>query len=326
MANRRNRGWLLWAFLSESDIFSSPYSTVVRTRSRIAPAIVIAAACAARAAYCQDTPAVELIMAKVAANQERAEKARTAYLYKQHIVITSRRTNGKLMCKEKTDYQVLPSETGLEKEQTGLEGKLWHKHSYITYVSGNEPNSTAKITPADVEIEIPGGPLDVELVRGFRDALANDKAKDGLAKDLFPLTEEEQKQYEFQLVGQEQRQGRKVYRVRFRPKDRQDMTWAGEALIDAAEFAPVTISTKLSRPIPLFVRALLGTDVPGLGFSVAYRRVADGLWFPISFGTEFRLRALFFLNRTLAVSLENTDFQQASAESTIHYQAPQIDP
>jgi hypothetical protein len=296
--------------------------------------IAIASAFANNYGYCQQTPAVDAIMAKVAENQERAEKVRTAYLYKQRIVVTSRRTNGKLMCEEKTDYQVLPSGTGIQKEQTRFEGKLWHKHRYVTYVSESDEKSATKITPSEVSIDL-GDSLDVGLVRDFRDDLANDKTKDGLGKDLFPLTAEEQKQYEFQLVGREQQRVAQasacgchgdVYRVRFRPKDRQEMTWAGEALIDAADFAPVSISTKLSRPIPFLVKTLLGTDVPGLGFSVSYRRVADGLWFPISFGTEFRLRALFFLNRTLAVSLENTDFQQASAESTIHFQAPQISP
>jgi hypothetical protein len=197
----------------------------VRAVFRIAPVIVIViVAYATCPGYCQQTPAVDAIMAKVAENQERAEKARTAYLYKQRIVVTSRRTNGKLMCEEKTDYQILPSETGLQKERTRFEGKLWHKHSYVTYVSENDEKSGTKITPTDVSIEIPDDSIDVGLVRGFRDDLANDKTKDGLGKDLFPLTAEEQKRYEFQLVGQEQRQGRQVYRVRFRPKDRQDMT------------------------------------------------------------------------------------------------------
>jgi hypothetical protein len=323
-----------WAFLSESDTCSRPYSSFVRAVSRVAPILAITAAYAVWPGYCQETPTVDVIMAKVAENQERAEKARTAYLYKQHIVVTSRRTNGKLMCEEKTDYRVLPSETGLEKEQTRFEGKLWRKRSYITYISENDEKSATKITPDDVSIQIPDSAIDTGLVRGFRDALANDKAKDGFGKDLFPLTAEEQKQYQFQLVGREQRVAQAsacgchgdVYRVRFRPKDRHEIIWAGEALIDAAEFEPVTISTKLSRSIPFLVKTLLGTDVPGIGFSVAYRRVADGLWFPISFGTEFRLHALFFLNRTLAVSLENKDFQQASAESTIHYQPPQVNP
>jgi len=40
---------------------------------------------------------VEEIMARVAANQDRAEKARTAFVYEQHIKVSSRHTNGKLI-------------------------------------------------------------------------------------------------------------------------------------------------------------------------------------------------------------------------------------
>src|SRR5208283_3247462 len=107
----------------------------------------------------------------------------------------------------------------------------------------------------------------------------------------------------------------KVYRVKFRPHDKNDLTWAGEALIDAAEFEPVRVYTKLSRKIPLFVRTLLGTDLPGLGFNVEYRRFDEGVWFPVSFGTEFRLRAVFFINRDITVALENSAFQRAKVQS-----------
>jgi hypothetical protein len=82
------------------------------------------------------------------------------------------------------------------------------------------------------------------------------------------------------------------------------------------------VFTKLSRRIPFAVRTLLGTDVPGLGFNVEYRKFDDGAWFPVSFGTEFRLRAVFFINRDLSVSLENSGFRRASVESAIHYEAP----
>lgn len=281
-------------------------------------------------ACCQETLGVDAIMAKVAENQGRAEKARTAYLYKQHIVVISRKTNGKLMCEEKTDYSVLPSESGVQKVQTRLEGRLWHKNNYVDYSQNAEDAKMVETAEQNgvvsahdtISIQIPGGLLDGDLVRGFRDDIANDKTKDGIGKDLFPLTTEEQKDYQFELVGREERQGREVYRIRFRPKDRNDLTWAGEALIDAVEFAPMSVSTKLSRRIPFLVRTLLGTDVPGLGFSVTYKRVADGLWFPVSFGTEFRLHAVFFINRSVSVSLENSDFKRAEAESTIHYQTP----
>jgi hypothetical protein len=55
---------------------------------------------------------------------------------------------------------------------------------------------------------------------------------------------------------------------------------------------------------------------------VHYQRVAEGVWFPVSFGTEFRLRAVFFINRNLAMSLQNSDFKRATAESTIRYEEP----
>jgi hypothetical protein len=70
----------------------------------------------------------------------------------------------------------------------------------------------------------------------------------------------------------------------------------------------------------LGVRTLLGTDLPGLGFNVRYRRLDKDIWFPDSFGTEFRLKAVFFIDRTITISLENKNFKHASAESQIHYE------
>ena len=65
------------------------------------------------------------------------------------------------------------------------------------------------------------------------------------------------------------------------------------------------------------VRALLGRVLPGLGFNVEYRRFDEGVWFPVSFGTEFRLRAVFFINRDIMISLENSAFERAKVESKI---------
>ncbi|MGA7411504.1 MAG: hypothetical protein WBW33_13560 [Bryobacteraceae bacterium] len=251
---------------------------------------------------------VEEIMARVAANQDRAEKARTGFVYEQHIKVSSRHTNGKLAREEVSDFLVTPTETGVDKKLEKISGSYWHKGSYLTYEEER---------PGD------GEGLDGSLVRDFRDDLANDKSKDGLAKDLFPLTSEEQKQYKFTLAGTETRQDRTVYRITFRPADKDDLDWAGEAVVDAAEFQPITVDTKLSRRLPFFVRTMLGTDVPGLGFSVRYQRQADGVWFPVSFGTEFRLRAVFFINRNLALSLENKNFRHTNVESAIEYKTDQ---
>ena len=76
------------------------------------------------------------------------------------------------------------------------------------------------------------------------------------------------------------------------------------------EFEPVVVYTKMSRKIPIAVRILLGTNLPGLGFSVTYDREPDGVWFPVSFGTEFRMRVLFFIARDISMSLANTHFEK----------------
>ncbi len=81
----------------------------------------------------------------------------------------------------------------------------------------------------------------------------------------------------------------------------------------------MTVYTRLSRRLPAGVRILLGTDVPGLGFNVRYRRLDKDVWFPDSFGTEFRLKAVFFIDKTITVSLENKNFKRTSAESKIQY-------
>lgn len=160
------------------------------------------------------------------------------------------------------------------------------------------------------------------MIRDFRDDLANEKSKDSLGKDLFPLTSEEQKAYDFKLLGQESENGRSVYHIKFWPKDKDEITWAGEAYIDAAEFEPVRVFTKLSRRIPFFVRTLLGTDLPGLGFNVVYQRQPDGVWFPATFGTEFRIHAVFFINRDVSIALENSAFEHTHVESRMKVVGP----
>jgi len=250
----------------------------------------------------QPTPSVQEIMARVAANQDRGQQARAEYVYQQRIHVASLRTNGKLAREETTDYLVTPTPDGTKKELKHIEGRYWHKGKYLEFHSEPVPDT---------------GVVDSSIVESFRDDLYNDKSKDGFGRDLFPLTSEEQKKYRFELAGEETVQGRKVYRVRFRPLDKSELTWAGEALIDAEEFEPLRVYTKLSRKIPLLVRTLLGTDLPGLGFNVQYRRFDENVWFPVSFGTEFRLRVLFFVNRDITVSLENSSFERANVQSKI---------
>jgi hypothetical protein len=249
----------------------------------------------------------EAIMARVAANQDRSNELRSQYIYHQHIHLVSQKANGTQMHEESAEYLVMPTPSGSKKDLQLLKGHYRHKGRYLEFQGDPAPDQDA---------------LDGDLVHDMREDLANDKSKDGLASDLFPLTTEAQKKYEFKLLGQETEQGRTVYRLSFRPKDKSDIDWAGEAFIDAAEFEPVRVFTKLSRPIPFLIRKFL-VDLPGVGFNVEYRRQPDGVWFPSSFGTEFRFRVLMFLSRNISVSLENSDFERTSVQSRITgYDAP----
>ncbi len=59
----------------------------------------------------------------------------------------------------------------------------------------------------------------------------------------------------------------------------------------------------MARVAAFAVRTLLGTSVPGPGFTVIFAPQAvpaqQPVWFPVSFGTEFHLNVLFFLRREL---------------------------
>jgi hypothetical protein len=257
----------------------------------------------------QITPlTADAIMARVAANQDSSEALRKEYVYLQHThVVTHKPKGGRLQREEMADYDATPTPDGTEKKLKRITGRFWKKGKYETFDADQAPD---------------GDGLDGSLIKSFRDELLDDKSKDGLSKDLFPLTSEQQKSYAFTLLGREVQEGRNVYHIGFRPKDKNDITWAGEAYVDATEFQPVRVFTKLSRRLPFAVRTLLGTDVPGLGFNVVYKRQEDGVWFPSTFGTEFRLHAVFFINRDISVSCENSAFQRTHVESKMKVIGP----
>ena len=274
-------------------------------------AIVLVSVCSAAQDSATQTAEVPLtadaIMARVAANQDRSDALRKQYVYCQHIHIVSHRSNGKILREESADYDVVPAADGTKKDLKTITGRYWSNGKYETFQGQPVPGT---------------GSLDGGLIEGFRDDLLNEKTKDGLAKDLFPLTSEEQKIYEFKLVGSGLEDGRSVYHIAFRPKDREEITWAGEAYIDTAEFEPVRVFTKLSRRIPLGVRIFLGTDLPGIGFNVVYKRQEDGVWFPATFGTEFKIHAVFFINRQVTIALENSRFEHTHVESRMKVVGP----
>ncbi len=273
---------------------------------RFLPLALCLATCASRCAGAGLT--ADQIMSRVAANQDRAVNQRRNYVYQQQIKVVTRRTSGKLMREETAISEVTPTPEGNKKQLKSLAGQYWKKGTYIHFHGPDVPDRDS---------------LDGELVGDFRNDLTDDKSKDGLGKDLFPLTSEEQKNYRFRLDGEAEIKGRAAYLISFAPRDKEDFTWAGEAWIDKQEFQPIHVATKLSRRIPFLVRTMLGTDLPGLGFNVEYQRFDNGVWFPVSFGTEFRLRAVFFVNRDISLALNNSQFARASVDSSIRFEQTQ---
>ena len=246
------------------------------------------------------------IMAKVADNVERAYEARSRYVYRQEIKGRLMRGNGKLSREETREYTVAPVADGQKKELTRFEGRYERGGKFHPY---NEPGYQYK----DMDI-------DGDLLSDLVDDLVNDKeSKDGMEMDTFPLRKSKLDKYAFTLVESKEYRGRKVHRITYKPKDREDFDWKGEVIVDAEEYQPVSVSSKMSRGIPTAVKVLLGTDVKQLGFSIDYQRVDKDLWFPVSYGTEFYLRAVFFYARTITMSAKNSDFKLTDVTSSIRY-------
>lgn len=255
----------------------------------------------------QETLTATEIMTRVAANQDRSEEARKRYVYRQHIRVSTRKTNGKLMREETTDYHVVPQADKTNRQLEKLTGKYWGKHNYVEFSGEPVPDADS---------------LDAGLVKGMRDDLIEPKTKDGFGQNQFPFSNKRLSDYSFKLVGRETFRGRDVYRISFTPADKTEYDWEGEAYIDAADFEPIYVYTKLSHKLPFAVRTLLGTDVPGVGYSLQYEKQAGGVWFPKTYGTEFGLHILFFLNREISISLDNKDFQQTHVETKITADTP----
>jgi hypothetical protein len=253
-------------------------------------------------------PGVDEVLKRVAENQEKAVSARLSIVYTQETRTRLMRSGGKVAREEKRRYTVAPTATATEKKLEFFEGNYRKNGKLLPYTD-------PKFRHKDMDI-------DGDLVEDMTDDLVNDKeSKDGIPRNLFPLTAQEQTHYTYRLAGTRTVNGVDAIRLEFEPKKGDDeRPWEGEALIDPMEFQPIRVVTKLAVNIPWAVKVFLGTNVRQLGFSVAYRRVADGLWFPVSYGTEFHLRVLFGYARTIALSLDNREFHRASAESSIRFE------
>lgn len=296
-------------------------------RPAILSAFALLLACPAMPAQSQtDLPTADTIMARVAANQDHAEAERSHYLYLQHAHVVS--LKGKtVMCEETTDSRITPSATGSTEQLLKLDGRLKKKNTYIPYTTMRPVKPSAEKAEHEEKTTHPEGDstltlnvdddMDRDLVEDMRSGLIHDKSKDGIGAGLFPLASKTQAHYTFRLVGREQVNGREVFHLTFLPKDKDDYGWKGDAWIDTTAFQPVVVRTTMARKIPFAVRTFLGTNLPGLGFTVVYAPVADGLWFPTSFGTEFKLHVLFFFSREIILNAENKAFEKTHVASKI---------
>ena len=266
-------------------------------------------------------PTAQDIMARVAANQDATEAARLHYVYIQHAHVRSLKGHT-VRCEETTDTRITPTATGSDQQLLKLDGRLLHKGQYITYTHLPTTAETGHPSPDsdDVTINLDDDETDRDIVEHMRHNLTSDKSKDGISARLFPLTSKSQAGYDFQLLGHAPLNGHDTFHLIFHPKDTSDTSdygWKGDAYIDTTTYQPVLVRTAMARNIPFAVRTLLGTSLPGLGFSVTYAPQPDGVWFPITFGTEFKMHILFFFNREIIIDAHNLDFEKTYVTSTI---------
>ncbi len=256
------------------------------------------------------------IMARVAVNQDRAEQLRARYVYRQATDIRVRDTGNRLVRQEKTTYEIFPSSDATQRKEVSFSGQYLEKKQLLPYTKSGEAMGEGFRNQADAH-----------MAHNFRDDLTSRKnTRDGLSAKLFPLTSREQAHYVFTLKGEGMSNNTSVYRISFQPKKADagpDTPWAGEVLVSREDFEPVQISTKLAHGIPFLVRTALGTNFKGLGFTVSYKKLEDGVWFPASYGAEFDVHVIFVYSRKISVSLVNTDFRKTSADATVTFNNPE---
>lgn len=260
------------------------------------------------------------LMRTMAERFEQSSSARRSYVYRQLVKSSLVKSNGDLVARQRREYTAAPSEDRTEKTLTSFEGIYVRKGRQITY---DDPKDHEK----------PDG-IDSELLDDLTDDLANDtKSRDGIPRSVFPLTSDELKHYTFRTLGSGQHAGRSLHKVAFQPKGKElcahvgkdeesgceSRLWKGEVWIDAEDVQPVRIATEMNRKIPMAVRVFLGTNLSQLGFSVTYIRVAPGVWFPATYGTEFRISVLFGYKRTITLAMDSSDFRVADVRSKIEY-------
>ncbi len=255
------------------------------------------------------------IMTKAAANVEAAAAARRHYVYQQKVRSRLLRTDGKVARQETRFYDVVPGPESSEKKLVSLEGEVHKGKEIVRYT--------------DPEFRSKGLDIDGEISEDLTNKLVDDAAsRDGIPKNLFPLRAADLPYYKFRLVETKDYKGRLTHHIAFDPVKKPNCDddchgqWKGDAWIDAAEYQPVHIATEWAVKIPLFVRAVFGSNLRQSGFAVTYQRLAENVWFPVSYGTEFRLDVLFGYKRVITLSLESLNFKRTSTDSSIEFHPP----
>jgi len=280
---------------------------------RLLPILLLPALTGTASAQTPAQPTAEQIMQRVAENQDRSDAERKHYVYQQRARAASHRGH-KVMCEETTESRITPTPEGSQHQLLTLQGRRWHQGTYQTY-----DHPLFQPPPGQVHISNQADDdTDVDLVESMRrDTLTDENSKDGFNAGLFPLTGKALPSYDYHLVKRETMNGRDTFHITFQPKDHSDFDWKGDAWIDTTAYQPVLVRTRLSRGVPFLVKTMLGTNVPGLGFSVTYQPQPDGTWFPVTFGTEFKIHVLFLFSRQITIDATNHDFQKTHVDSKI---------
>jgi len=131
----------------------------------------------------------------------------------------------------------------------------------------------------------------------FEMNVTDEKSKDGLAHDLFPLTRTSKGTTNFAYsTATLSKAARLTTSLSFRRTSR-DTDWAGEAYIDAPW------SSSRFMCLPSFhspYRSASGnswTDLPGIGFRGSLPAQDGGVWFPVSLGANSHRALLLFIAR-----------------------------
>jgi hypothetical protein len=258
------------------------------------------------------------IMAKVADNVEKAAEARKQYIYHQKVRSSLVRGGGEVARREKREYTAVPGDKRTEKKLESFEGEYRKGKAMVRY---DKP-----------EFRYKGIDIDGEVMDGLVNDLVNDKnSRDGIPQSLFPLRADRLSAYKFAMKGEDHVNGRATYQIGFEPVKKNTCvnlggdddcnveSWKGDVWVDREELQPVSIQTQLAFKVPMGVRVFLGTNLKQTGFSVTYIRVAENVWFPAAYGTEFAFNVLWGYRRTLTLAMDSSGFQKTDVKTGIEF-------